>query len=60
MLQLLERLTYGQLRVIAVLGDEKYLDEIVRVAGEREAGLVRSNDDVNREEMDELSTMGLA
>lgn len=58
LLQLLERLTYGQLRVIAVLGDEKYLDEIVRVAGEREAGLVRSNDDVIVE-MDELSTMGL-
>jgi hypothetical protein len=58
LLQLLDRLTYGQLRVMSVLGDEKYLDLILRVGSEREKGFFRSNDDVVAE-MDELSTMGL-
>jgi hypothetical protein len=58
LLQMLDRVTYGQLRVMAVLGTAKYLDEIVRIGGQREAGMVRSNYDVIAE-MDELSTMGL-
>jgi hypothetical protein len=58
LLRLLDRLTYGQLRVIAVLGDETYLDAVIRIGADRETGFVRSNDGVIAE-MDELSTMGL-
>jgi hypothetical protein len=58
LLRLLDRLTYGQLRVMAVLGDETLRDDLIRIGGDREAGFFRSNDDVIAE-MDELTAMGL-
>jgi hypothetical protein len=58
LLQLLDRLTYGQMRVMAVLGDKTLRNDLMRIGGDREAGFFRSNDDVIAE-MDELTAMGL-
>lgn len=58
LLKLLDRLTYGQLRVIATLADEKYLDALIQIGAERDEGSFRSRPDVIAE-MDELSAMGL-
>jgi hypothetical protein len=58
LLQLLDRLTYGQMRMMAVLGDEKYLDRLIQIGAERKEGAFRSNDDVVAE-LDELTTVGL-
>lgn len=58
LLQLLDRLTYGQLRVMAVLGDQTYLDELIQVGAERNEGRFHSDDDVIAD-MDALENMGL-
>jgi len=57
-LKLLDRLTYGQLRVLATLHDQAYLDRLVLVSAERSEGVFQSCDDVIAE-MDELTSMGL-
>jgi len=58
LLKLLDRLTYGQLRVIATLGKQAYLEALLQVATERQHGAFRSRADVIAE-FDELSTNGL-
>jgi hypothetical protein len=58
LLKLLDRLTYGQLRVVATLGKQTYLDTLLRVATERQEGAFRSRADVIAD-FDELSTNGL-
>jgi hypothetical protein len=58
LLKLLDRLTYGQLRVIATLGKPAYLNALPQLAVERQEGAFRSGADVIAE-FDELSTMGL-
>ncbi len=58
LLQLLDRLTFGQLRVMATLGDQTYLDELIQVSAEQNEGRFRSDDDVIAD-MDVLENMGL-
>jgi hypothetical protein len=58
LLKLLDRLTYGQLRVMATLGKQEYLEVLLQVAAQRQEGAFRSRADVIAE-LDELSTMGL-
>jgi hypothetical protein len=58
MLMLLDRLTYGQCRVMATLGNESYLQCLIQVGAERNEGAFRSAPGVIAE-LDELSTMGL-
>ncbi len=58
LLKLLDRLTYGQLRVMATLGDSRYLHELIQVGAERNEGAFRSDLDVIAE-LDELATMAL-
>jgi len=58
LLKLLDRLTYGQLRVMATLGNSRYLDALIQVGAERNEGTFRSAPDVIAE-LDELTAMGL-
>jgi hypothetical protein len=58
LLKLLDRLTYGQLRVIATLGKQAYHEALFQLAAERQTGTFLSSADVIAE-FDELSTMGL-
>lgn len=58
LLKLLDRLTYGQMRVLATLGNEDYLESLIQVGAERNEGAFRSSEGVIAE-LDELSTMGL-
>jgi hypothetical protein len=58
LLKLIDRLTYGQLRVMAMLGRQDYLNRLIQVGAERQEGQFRSAPDVIAE-MDELSTMGM-
>lgn len=58
LLKLLDRLTYGQLRVLATLGNEEHLENLIQVGAERNEGAFRSAPEVIAE-LDELSTMGL-
>ncbi|MDA0179341.1 hypothetical protein OJ997_03450 [Solirubrobacter phytolaccae] len=57
-LKLLDRLTYGQFRVLATLASENYLEMLIQLGAERREGTFSSNDDVVAE-MDELSSIGL-
>jgi len=58
LLKVLDRLTYGALRVMATLGDARYREALIQVGAERNEGSFRSGPDVIAE-LDEVTAMGL-
>lgn len=58
LLRFIDRLTFGQFRAMAVLGNEEHRQELLQLGAERKEGAFRSDVAVVAE-LDELSAMGL-